>query len=151
MALLNHRRAVGACAVTTVGAVTSWLLVRWLHVLAMALFVGGQMVLAFAVVPVERRAPDRERLRAVARRFGWLTLGAIGVLLVTGAAMASHYEKWDEGTLQVKLALVALVAVLVIWHMARPTLHALEALVFLVSLAIVWLGLSLAHGGWPAT
>jgi len=34
---------------------------------------------------------------------------------------------------------------LVVWHMRRPTIHALEAAVFLVSLAIVWLGLSLAH------
>ena len=130
---------------------TGWLLVRWLHVLAMALFVGGQMLLAFAVVPVMRGEPDRERLRAVARRFGWLTLGAIAVLLVTGAAMASHYELWDDGTLQVKLGLVALVAVLVVWHMLRPALHALEGVVFLVSLAIVWLGLSLAYGGWPST
>jgi uncharacterized membrane protein len=131
--------------------VTWWLLVRWLHVLAMALFVGGQMVLAFAVVPVERSAPDRERLRAVARRFGRLTLGAIGVLLVTGAAMASHYDLWDDGTLQWKLTLVALVVVLVVWHMLRPTLHVLEGLIFLVSLAIVWLGLSLSYGGWPST
>ena len=130
---------------------TGWLLVRWLHVLAMALFVGGQMLLAFAVVPVMRGEGDRERLRAVARRFGWLTLGAIGVLLVTGAAMASHYHLWEDGTLQAKLTLVAVVAVLVLWHMQQPAQHVLEGLVFLVSLAIVWLGLSLAHGGWPST
>ena len=122
-----------------------WLAVRWLHVLAMAFFVGGQLVLAVAVVPVERRAPDRERLRAVARRFGYGTLVAIAVLLITGTAMASHFHRWDDGTLQLKLVLVALVAVLVIWHMRRPTIHALEGAVFVVSLVIVWLGLSLAH------
>ena len=123
-----------------------WLAVRWLHVIAMAFFVGGQLMLAAAVVPVERRFPDRERLRAVARRFGYGTLVAIGVLLATGAAMASHFDLWDDGTLQLKLGLVALVAVLVVWHMRRPTMHVLEAAIFLVSLAIVWLGLSLAHG-----
>jgi hypothetical protein len=42
--------------------------------------------------------------------------------------------------------LVALVAVLVVWHMRRPTMHVLEAAVFVLSLVIVWLGLSLAHG-----
>jgi uncharacterized membrane protein len=124
-----------------------WLAVRWLHVVAMAFFVGGQLLLAVAVVPVERRAPDRERLRAVARRFGYGTLMAIAVLLVTGSAMATHLHLWADGTLQLKLALVALVAVLVVWHMRRPSMHALEGAVFLVSLAIVWLGLSLAHGG----
>ena len=42
---------------------------------------------------------------------------------------------------------------LVVWHLLRPTMHALEAAIFVVSLAIVWLGLSLAqqlvglHGG----
>ena len=122
-----------------------WLAVRWLHVVAMAFFVGGQLFLAVAVVPVERRAPDRERLRAIARRFGWGTLAAIAVLLATGAAMASHYGLWDDGTLQVKLGLVAVVAGLVVWHMRRPAMHVLEGAVFVLSLAIVWLGLSLAH------
>ena len=122
-----------------------WLAIRWLHVLAMAFFVGGQMLLAFVVVPVLREAPDRAPLRAAARRFGYGTLVAIGVLLATGAAMASHFQLWSDGTLQIKLALVAVVAVLVVWHIRRPTMHALEGAVFLVSLAIVWLGLSLAH------
>jgi uncharacterized membrane protein len=122
-----------------------WLAARWMHVLAMAFFVGGQLVLAVAVVPVERRAPDRERLRGVARRFGYGTLVAIAVLLATGGAMASHFHRWGDATLQVKLGLVALVAVLVVWHMRRPALHALEAAVFVVSLVIVWLGLALAH------
>ncbi len=123
-----------------------WPAIRWLHVIAMAFFVGGQLLLAVAVVPVERRSPDRERLRAIARRFGYGTLVAIGVLLATGGAMASHLRLWDDPTLQLKLGLVALVAALVVWHMRRPTMHALEAAIFVVSLAIVWLGLALAHG-----
>ncbi len=124
-----------------------WLAIRWLHLIAMAFFVGGQLFLAVAVVPVERRAPDRDRLRAIARRFGYGTLVAISVLLATGAAMASHYNLWDDGTLQLKLSLVVVVAALVVWHMRRPTMHVLEAGIFLLSLVIVWLGLSLAHGG----
>jgi uncharacterized membrane protein len=125
---------------------TSWELVRWLHLIAMAFFVGGQLMLAAVVVPVLRGAEDRAPLRAAARRFGVGTLVAIGVLIATGAAMASHYHDWGDGKLHVKLALVALVAVLVVWHMRRPTLHALEGLIFLASLAIVWLGVALAHG-----
>jgi uncharacterized membrane protein len=123
-----------------------WLGIRWLHVIAMAFFVGGQLVLAVAVVPAERGAPDRTRLRAVARRFGYGTLVAIAVLLATGSAMTSHLHLWSDGTLQLKLALVALVAVLLVWHMRRPAMHALEAAVFILSLVIVWLGLTLAHG-----
>ena len=123
---------------------SGWLVVRFLHVLAMAFFVGGQLMLAAAVVPA-LRGGDREALRSVARRFGWGTLVAIAVLLLTGAMMASHYDLWDSGTLQVKLGLVAVTAALVVWHMRRPQMHVLEALTFVASLAIVWLGLSLAH------
>jgi uncharacterized membrane protein len=122
-----------------------WIGIRWLHLLAMAFFVGGQLFLAVAVVPVERRSPDRERLRAIARRFGYATLIAIAVLLVTGSMMAGHFDAWGDPKLHVKLALVALVGVLVVWHMRRPTMHVLEAATFLVSLAIVWLGVSIAH------
>jgi uncharacterized membrane protein len=124
-----------------------WEAVRWAHLIAMAFFVGGQLVLAAAVVPAFRGAEGRERepLRAIARGFGAGTLVAIGVLLATGAAMASHYGDWDEGALQVKLGLVAVVAVLVLVHMRRPQAHALEGAIFLVSLAIVWLGVTIAH------
>jgi glycerol kinase len=69
------------------------------------------------------------------------------VLLATGAAMAGHFEQWGDTKLHVKLALVAAVAVLTVWHMRRPTMHALEGAIFLASLAIAWLGVSLAHGG----
>ena len=123
-----------------------WHAVRWLHVVAMAFFLGGQLVLAAAIVPVERGNPDRARMRAIARRFGWGTLVAIGVLLATGIALADRRHLWSDGTLRLKLALFALVAVLVVWHMRRPAMHVLEAAIFAVSLVIVWLGLSLAHG-----
>ncbi len=120
-----------------------WDAVVWLHVIAMAFFVGGQLFLAAVVVPVERADPNRERLKAMARRFGWGTLIAIAVLLATGAAMASHFHLWSEPKLHLKLGLVAATAVLVVWHMRKPTWHALEAAIFLLSLAIVWIGLTL--------
>jgi uncharacterized membrane protein len=124
-----------------------WLAIRYLHVLAMAFFVGGQIMLAAAVVPAFRGAPEAERgrIRAIARSFGWGTLAAIGLLIATGSAMASHLSLWGSGELHVKLALVALTAALVVWHMSRPNLHASEGAIFLASLAIVWIGLDLAH------
>jgi uncharacterized membrane protein len=122
-----------------------WDAIRWLHLVAMAFFVGGQLFLVAAVVPVLGGEAERPRLRAIARRFGYGTLMAIGVLAVTGMAMASHYGDWDETTLQVKLGLVAIVALLVAWHIARPRNHALDAAIFLLSLAIVWLGVALAR------
>jgi uncharacterized membrane protein len=122
-----------------------WDGVRWLHLLAMGFFVGGQLMLAAVVVPVLRGGEDRAPLRAVARRFGYGTLAALAVLVVTGVAMASHYGDWDRSTLQVKLALVVVAGGLVFAHMRRPQAHALEGAIFIVSLAVVWLGVALAH------
>jgi len=120
-----------------------WQAVLYIHLLAMTFFLGGQLLLGLAVVPVERRNPDPERLRAIARRFGYGTLVALAILLVTGAAMASHYELWDSGTLQLKLGLVALALVLTVAHLRYPKLHALQGAILLDTLVIVWLGLSL--------
>lgn len=123
-----------------------WFVIRWLHVLAMAFFVGGQLMLAAVVVPVARGLESREPLRAMARRFGTGTLIAFAVLLATGVAMAQHLDLWGDSTFQVKLGLVVLVAVLIVLHLRRPNMHVLDALIFLLSLAIVWLGLYLANG-----
>jgi len=125
-----------------------WLAVRWLHVLAMALFVGGQLILVVAIIPA-LRGSDRDALRAIARRFGWASLAALAILVATGSALASHDMRWSSGTLHVKLALVITVGLLIAWHLRRPGAHAIEGLVFLISLAIVWLGLALAHGPLP--
>ncbi len=123
-----------------------WFTIRWLHVLAMAFFVGGQMMLAAVIVPVGRRSTDRESLRLIARRFGYGTLIALGVLIATGTAMAFHLHLWGNGTFHVKLALVVVLGILLAWHIRHSELHILEGIVFLLSLAIVWLGLYLANG-----
>jgi uncharacterized membrane protein len=123
---------------------TFWNGVLWLHLLAMAFFVGGQLMLAAIVVPVLRDVGDRAPLRAAARRFGVGTLVAFAVLVVTGSAMASHLHRWSDSTLQVKLGFVVLVVALTGAHMRRPTWHVLDGLIFLVSLTIVWLGIVVA-------
>ena len=123
---------------------TLWNGILWLHLIAMAFFVGGQLMLAAIVVPVLRGREEGVPLRTAARRFGFGTLAAILVLLATGAAMASHYHKWSDTNLQVKLGLVVVVALLIHAHMRRPEWHVLDAAIFLVSLAIVWLGIVVA-------
>jgi uncharacterized membrane protein len=121
-----------------------WTTIRSIHLLAMAFFVGGQLLLAFAVVPVIRSSGG-DQLRLVARRFGYGTLVAIGVLLATGAMLAGQYGRWNDPTLHQKMTLVALVGGLIIWHMRKPKLHALQAIIFVLSLALLWLGAGIAH------
>jgi uncharacterized membrane protein len=120
-----------------------WQGVLYLHLLAMAFFVGGQIVFGVAVVPVERSAPDRERMRAIARRFGYGSLIALAILLATGYAMADRYGLFGVSTMQWKLGLVGLVVLLTVLHLRWPRFHALQGAILLASLAIVWLGLEL--------
>lgn len=122
-----------------------WDGVVWMHLLAMAFFVGGQLMLAAIVVPVLRGLPDNGPLRTAARRFGVGTLIAVGVLVVTGVALASHLHRWGDSKLQVKLGLVVLVGILIGAHLRWPRWHVLDAAIFLVSLAIVWLGVAIAR------
>jgi hypothetical protein len=116
----------------------------WLHLLSMAFFVGGQMMLAGVVVPVLARLEDRGPLRSAARRFGIGTVIAFGVLILSGAALAGHYHLWSDPTLHVKMALVAVVAVLIGAHLRWPNSHALDGAIFVVSVAIVWAAIAVA-------
>jgi uncharacterized membrane protein len=111
----------------------------------MAFFVGGQLVVVAAVVPVERDAPDRERMRSIGRRFGIGSLVALAVLAATGSAMATEEGYWGSGTLQLKLGIVGVVVALTTMHLVWPRHRTLQAGILAGSLVIVWLGLQLAH------
>jgi len=124
--------------------VTVWRGVLWLHLLAMAFFVGGQLMLGAVVVPVLRGLDDRAPLRSAARRFGIGTVIAFAALIVTGVAMASHSHLWSGSALRVHVGLAVVVAVLIGAHLRRPEWHVLDAAIFLVSVAIVWAGLVVA-------
>jgi len=98
--------------------VDEWTVIRFLHVVAMAFFVGGQLVLAIAVVPALRGRDEDTAMRAVARRFGIASAGA----------------------------LVVLIGVLLALHVVTPYTRAVSMAVLATSILIVWLGIRLTHG-----
>ncbi|MFI7445898.1 DUF4149 domain-containing protein [Nonomuraea sp. NPDC049714] len=74
---------------------TWWSVVRFLHVLSAALWVGGQLTVSLVVLPLARRQLDDERrgrmLTAIGRRFGMITgVVFLPVQLATGVAIAWH-------------------------------------------------------------
>lgn len=76
-------------------SITWWSLVRFLHVLAATVWVGGQLVLSGIVLPVLRADLDPATRATVApkaaRRFGTIAnIVLLPVLLVTGIALAYH-------------------------------------------------------------
>jgi uncharacterized membrane protein len=125
-----------------------WDLIRFAHVVALAFFVGGQIMLVVAVAPALRDRESGARhpaMRSVARRFGAATGVALVVLVATGVAMASEFARWEDDVLQLKLLALVLAGVLIGMHAAAPDSRALAAAVLVSSLAVVWLGVELTH------
>jgi len=124
----------------------AWTLIRFLHLLSVAFFVGGQLMLAAVVAPAIRRHGTDAAMRNVARGFGMGSGVALVVLVVTGVAMASHFDRWGSSVLHAKLTLLVLVGVLLALHVVWPRRRWLSLATLVASLVIVWLGVDLAHG-----
>jgi uncharacterized membrane protein len=124
----------------------SWTFVRYLHILSFVFFVGGQLMLTFAVGPAVRKHGSDAAMRAVARRFGMGSALALGVLIASGSAMASHYHLWHSRVFHEKLAAFGVVLLLLAAHVVRPRSRPLSYVLLGVSLLVVWLGVKLTYG-----
>jgi putative copper export protein len=120
-----------------------------LHVLAAAVWVGGQITLA-GLVPAARRL-DPGAPRTLARAFARVQWAAYAVLAVTGvwnvtASHAGQPRVW-QAVLSVKIAVVALAGVAVWLHTRASTTAAIAAwgaVGALSSLAALVMGVFLA-------
>ena len=128
----------------------SWDTIRlFLHVLAAAVWVGGQITLA-ALVPVLRRL-GAEIPRAAARRFNQVAWPAFAVLVITGiwnvAAVHAQVHGSYETTLVVKLIVVAISGITAALHARARNprwIAVFGALTGLSALAALFLGVLLA-------
>lgn len=98
-------------AVTTLG-------VRWLHVLAATVAVGGGVLTwgRFRLEPRDEHAAVNERALVLARGYEWLFWAAVGTLVITGVGNLGAFAPTLPGgrwrtTLDVKLGLLTLVLV----------------------------------------
>lgn len=121
-----------------------WTVVRFLHLLAIAFFVGGQLMLVSVVTPA-LRGQDSALMRNAAKRFGIGSAVALAVIVATGAAMASHFDRWGDTTLHWKIGLLVVVFILTGLHTKTPYTRALSLAVLALSLVIFFLGVTLAH------
>ena len=122
----------------------TWTVIRFLHMVAIAFFVGGQLMLVTVVTPA-LRGHDRELMREAAKRFGIGSAVALLVIIATGAAMASHFHRWGDSTLHWKIGLLVVVFVLTGLHTKTPYTRALSLATLALSIVIVFLGVALAH------
>lgn len=118
---------------------------RYLHLLGAAVWVGGLIVVAALIPAVRRATPDREVIRAIARRFGVVSWIALGTQVLTGTWMVAN-RAWSDA-LVVKIGLVIVSAGLAGWHTVSargqsPAVRgAIQGVILLLALAIVWVAI----------
>ncbi len=111
------------------------------HLLGAAVWLGGTITVG-ALVPALRKAGvERPQLRAMARRFGKVSWGAMGVAVVCGIWLVGATGRmWGDVGLKVGLVIVAVALAgfhqLTAGRMAAAQRGAIQGLILLVSLAI---------------
>ncbi len=119
-------------------------IVRWLHLLAASVWVGGLITLA-ALVPALRKAgAERELLRAAARAFGRLSWAAMAIAIATGLGQVVLMGfPWSYGKLHWKMTAVGAAVLIAAGHQltaktSSPVVRGIvEGLMLLAALAIV--------------
>lgn len=121
------------------------MVVRWFHLLAAAVWIGGTITVA-AVVPALRKAgATTDQVRSAARRFGIVAWAALATSVTTGIIQLArrHIPVAGNTRLVVKLTLVGAAVVVAYIHQitaarSRPAVRgALEGLTLLLGLAIL--------------
>ena len=119
------------------------LIVRWLHLVAVATWTGGLIVLAALVVALRRAGAERALLRAAAWAFARVSWGAMAVAIPTGLWQVHRLGlPWSYGRLHLKLGLVGLVVLTAFVHQ-RTAHRSSPAVRGVVQLAILVLSLAI--------
>lgn len=121
-----------------------WAWLRLIHLISIAFFVGGQLLLVTVVTPA-LRGQDRELMRTAAKRFGIGSAIALVLIIATGSAMASHFQDWSRSELHWKIGLLIVVFALTGLHTRVPYTRAISLVTLALSLAIMGFGVALAH------
>ena len=128
--------------------------VRWFHLVAGAVWLGGMITVAVSVPALRRAGVTREQIQVMARRFGDVAWLAMGVLVVTGVLQVwrlrgSLTDPTFFGKLVLKLALVGVAAGFAYWHQTTPgelsarTRGIIQAAILAITLAIFGVAVSL--------
>ena len=116
---------------------TTFEIVKWIHLLTAAVWTGGLIVLGFLVTAIRQATDDRSILQATARRFGVVSWSAMGVAVASGLWL---YLDWGLpwSNFAVKGTLVALAIGLALVHQitAKRTSPAVRGLLQLAILVV---------------
>jgi len=124
-------------------------IVKWVHLLAAAVWTGGLITLAFLVTAVRGATYNIEVLRAVARRFSVLSWAAFAVAITTGTWMYLDIGlPWKD--FSTKGTLVVVAGGLALFHQitakrSSPTVRGIiQLLILIASIGIFGAAVALA-------
>ena len=116
---------------------TTFELVKWVHLLAAAVWTGGLIVLAFLVAAIRRVSDDRAILQASARAFGAVSWSAMAVSIVTGTWLYTEWGiPWSRFVLKGTLIAIAVSLAFIHQLTARRSSPAVRGIVQLVILLV---------------
>jgi uncharacterized membrane protein len=90
--------------------------IRWVHLLAASVWIGGSLTVAAAVPALRAAGVDRDQLRALARRFGVVAWVAMAASVATGIVQIARLEPELGPALGIKLMLVGFAVSLAYAH-----------------------------------
>jgi uncharacterized membrane protein len=114
---------------------------KWIHLIAAAVWTGGLITLAFLVVALRRADAGRAQIRAVARAFGRLSWTALAIAVATGV-WQMDVNDYAYSIVTLKLTLAGIAAGLALLHQltsrfVSPALRGIgQAVILLVSILI---------------
>ena len=111
--------------------------VKWVHLLAAAVWTGGLITLAYLVTAIRNTTDDVDVLRAVARRFGVLSWMAFAVAILSGTWMYTNIElPWAD--FSTKGTLIILAGGLALFHQltAKRSSAAVRGIIQLLILVV---------------
>lgn len=96
-----------------------WTLLRFLHLSAAAIWIGGQALLLIAAPAIRAEAENATSLLgSLGRRFGLVSIPSLLILLATGVAQADHLGLMKTWQVQEKMTTLGLILVLTFAHAA---------------------------------
>jgi uncharacterized membrane protein len=129
------------------------LIVRWIHLIAAAVWMGGLITLAALVVALRGEGASRETLRAAARQFSRLSWSAMAVAVVTGLVQVEWLGlALSDPDVVAKLVFVGAAIAIAGFHQwtartASPAARgAIQGLILLTSLGIFGAAVRLGDG-----
>ncbi len=119
------------------------LVLRWIHLIAAAVWLGGMITLAALVVALRKEGAERALLQAAARQFARVSWTAMAIAIATGLGQVYVMGlPWSYRALQMKVTVVAVAVTIAAGHQVTAressprTRGMIQGLLLLVSLGI---------------